>query len=278
MNTAGQAAPADILRYLSGRQEFLVSLLERMTLAESPSDVPGSQGEIREIIALELEQRGFAVKRVPGRKSGGMLHARPAGRKRDDPAQMILGHYDTVWPIGTLAEMPFESDGEVIRGPGVYDMKGGVAQALMAIDALQHFALTPTVTPHVFLNSDEEIGSRESRRYIEKLAPEMDRVFVLEPSLGPSRATENGAQGHRPLYDNRQRRSSPRRTGSGCGSKRHPRTVPRDPGTVRPERPGQRHHGQRGNHRRRSAPQRRCTPQRSRCRCSRGEDQGRRTD
>lgn len=195
MNTGGQAAPADILGYLAGRQDFLVGLLERMTLAESPSDVPGSQGEIREIIALELEQRGFAVKRVPGRKSGGMLHARPVGRLRQDPAQMILGHYDTVWPIGTLTEMPFESDGEVIRGPGVYDMKGGVAQALMAVDALQHFGLTPTVTPHVFLNSDEEIGSRESRRYIEKLAPEMDRVFVLEPSLGPAGRLKTARKG-----------------------------------------------------------------------------------
>ncbi|MEE4216084.1 MAG: M20 family metallopeptidase [Xanthomonadales bacterium] len=195
MNTSGQATPADILGYLTGRQDFLVSLLERMTLAESPSDVPGSQGEIREIIALELEQRGFAVKRIPGRKSGGMLHARPGGRMRQDPAQMILGHYDTVWPIGTLAEMPFESDGEVIRGPGVYDMKGGVAQALMAIDALQYFGLKPTVTPHVFLNSDEEIGSRESRRYIEKLAPEMDRVFVLEPSLGPAGRLKTARKG-----------------------------------------------------------------------------------
>ena len=195
MNTGGQATPADILGYLAGRQDFLVGLLERMTLAESPSDVPGSQGEIREIIALELEQRDFAVKRVPGRNSGGMLHARPVGRMRQDPAQMILGHYDTVWPIGTLAEMPFESDGEVIRGPGVYDMKGGVAQALMAIDALQHFGLTPTVTPHVFLNSDEEIGSRESRRYIEKLAPEMDRVFVLEPSLGPAGRLKTARKG-----------------------------------------------------------------------------------
>ena len=186
MNPGGQPTPAEILGYLTGRQEFLIKLLEDMTLAESPSDVPGSQGVIREIIATELEQRGCAVKRVPGRNSGGMLHARPGARSRKDPAQMILGHYDTVWPIGTLASMPFECDGEIVRGPGVYDMKGGVAQALMAIDAIEHFGLEPTVTPHVFLNSDEEIGSRESRRYIEKLAPGMDRVFVLEPSLGPA--------------------------------------------------------------------------------------------
>ena len=186
MNTAGQATSADILAYLAGQQDFLVVLLQRLTLAESPSDVPGSQGEIREIIATELEKRDFAVKRVPGRKSGGMLHARPRGRDRKNPAQMILGHYDTVWPIGTLAKMPFECDGEIVRGPGVFDMKGGVVQALMAIDAIRHFELEASLTTHVFLNSDEEIGSRESRRYIEKLAPGMDRVFVLEPSLGPT--------------------------------------------------------------------------------------------
>jgi glutamate carboxypeptidase len=184
MNGTAQPAASDVLDYLAGRADELVDLLERMTTAESPSDVPDAQYEIREIIAGELETRGYAVKRVPGRKSGGMLHARPAKRPAGCPAQMILGHYDTVWPLGTLADMPFERDGDVVKGPGVYDMKGGVAQALLALDAIQHFGHTPEVTPHLFFNSDEEIGSRESRRYIEKLAPGMNRVFVLEPSLG----------------------------------------------------------------------------------------------
>jgi glutamate carboxypeptidase len=97
----------------------------------------------------------------------------------------MLGHYDTVWPLGTLDDMPFKREGDIVHGPGVYDMKGGIAQALLAIGTLQHFNVEPVVTPHVFLNSDEEIGSRESRRYIDSLAPRMDRVFVLEPSLGP---------------------------------------------------------------------------------------------
>ena len=186
MNEPGLAAPSEVLEYLNGRRTDMVDLLERMTLAESPSDDPGTQHEIREIIAVELEQRDYAVHRVPGRTSGGMLHARPRSRPHGQPSQMILGHYDTVWPVGTLADMPFDSDGDTVKGPGVYDMKGGVAQALMAIDALRHFGITPRVTPHLFFNSDEEIGSRESRRYIERLAPEMDRVFVLEPSLGPA--------------------------------------------------------------------------------------------
>ncbi len=195
MNGPAQPAPAEVLEYLAGRRSAMVDLLERMTLAESPSDVPGAQQEIREIIATELETSGFTVKRVPGRKSGGMLHARPAGRDRALPAQLILGHYDTVWPIGTLDEMPFENDGGTVRGPGVYDMKGGVAQALLALDALGHFGLTPAVTPHLFLNSDEEIGSRESRRYIEKMARGMDRVFVLEPSLGPGGKLKTARKG-----------------------------------------------------------------------------------
>lgn len=186
MNATAPPRPRDLLAYLQSRQEPLVDLLRRLAAAESPSDVPAAQSEVREIIATELENRRFAVKRIPGRKSGGMLHARPAQRQQRDAAQLILGHFDTVWPVGTLESMPFERDGDRVRGPGVYDMKGGVAQALLALDALQQFGLEPAVTPHLFFNSDEEIGSRESRRYIERLAPVMDRVFVLEPSLGPS--------------------------------------------------------------------------------------------
>jgi glutamate carboxypeptidase len=185
----------DILNHLHSRQEYLVRLLRKMTEAESPSDLPGAQLEIREIIATELEQLDFHIHRIPGHTSGGMLHARPAGRRPGRAAQLMLGHYDTVWPVGTLNAMPFSQDGDVIRGPGVYDMKGGIAQALLAIEALRHFGLEPEVTPHVFLNSDEEIGSRESRRYIERLAAGMNRVFVLEPSLGPAGRLKTARKG-----------------------------------------------------------------------------------
>jgi glutamate carboxypeptidase len=186
MNRDLQPAASEVLDYLRGKRADLVWLLERMTRAESPSTVPDAQRDIREIIARELERLGYVVRRVPGRRSGGMLHARRLRRRRDAPAQLLLGHYDTVWPLGTLTGMPFEAQDDTVRGPGVYDMKGGVAQALLALATLRHFAVEPSVEPHVFLNSDEEIGSRESRRYIESLAPHMDRVFVLEPSLGPA--------------------------------------------------------------------------------------------
>jgi len=184
-----------VLEHLQSKRADMVQLLRRMTEAESPSDVPAAQYEIREIIAAGFESVGYSVKRIPGHSSGGMLHARPTDRGNSRPAQLLLGHYDTVWPLGTLEEMPFEHDGDIVRGPGVYDMKGGVAQALMAIETLCHFNIQPAATPHVFLNSDEEIGSRESRRYIESLAPHMNRVFVLEPSLGLSGRLKTARKG-----------------------------------------------------------------------------------
>ncbi|MCP4045475.1 MAG: M20 family metallopeptidase, partial [Gammaproteobacteria bacterium] len=174
----------DILQHLQGQRQEMIRLLESMVRVESPSDEPGTQHQIREIIATELEQLGFRICRIPGRNSGGMLYASYPSRDKGAKAQLILGHYDTVWPLGTLGHMPFEVDGDVIRGPGVYDMKGGIAQALLALKTLRHFGIEPTVSPAIFLNSDEEIGSRESGRYIAALAAHMERVFVLEPSLG----------------------------------------------------------------------------------------------
>jgi glutamate carboxypeptidase len=190
-----KASASDILEYLQSKRQDMIELLKHMAEAESPSDVPSAQHDIREIIINRLQILGYRAWRIPGRLSGGMLYARPARRQRGAPAQLMLGHYDTVWPLGTLNDMPFVEDGEVVRGPGVFDMKGGIVQALLALEAMQHFGSEPSVTPHVFLNSDEEIGSRESRRYIERLAPLMDRVLVLEPSLGPSGKLKTARKG-----------------------------------------------------------------------------------
>ena len=193
--TGNRTVPAgEILQFMQDRRPVMLDLLRRMAESESPSDVPAAQAGITSIIATELEQRGLTVERIPGRKSGGMIHASARGRP-GSPSQLILGHYDTVWPIGTLESMPFREEGDTVHGPGVYDMKGGVAQAMLAFDAINHFGMECEVTPHVFLNSDEEIGSRESRPYIEKLAPEMDRVFVLEPSLGPAGQLKTARKG-----------------------------------------------------------------------------------
>ena len=180
-----QPDSAAVRAHLAGQRDRMVALLRRLTEAESPSVVPDAQQGLRELLVEAFDEIGYVSRRVRGQSSGGMLYARPARRSRRRPSQLLLGHYDTVWPLGTLADMPFEVDGDIVRGPGVYDMKGGIVQGLLALDAIRHFGVEPAVTPVAFFNSDEEIGSRDSRRHIEALARRVDRVFVLEPSLGP---------------------------------------------------------------------------------------------
>jgi glutamate carboxypeptidase len=110
-----------------------------------------------------LSGLGYRAWRVPGRRSGGHLYARPEWRGRRTPAQLLLGHCDTVWPLGTLAEMPVEVKDGVITGPGVYDMKGGLAQIVFALRALRDLCVNPPLTPVVFVNSDERSGAVSPR-------------------------------------------------------------------------------------------------------------------
>jgi glutamate carboxypeptidase len=190
----GGAAGA-ILEYLRRQRDAMVGFLERLTLAESPSSDPQSQRAVRALLADAFTELGYKPLMLSGSQSGGQLYARPAGRQRGRARQLIVGHYDTVWPLGTLKTMPFEFDGSVVKGPGVFDMKGGLAQLVFAFKALRALSLTATVTPLVFLNSDEEIGSRESTRYIRHLARISNRALVLEPSLGIGGAIKTTRKG-----------------------------------------------------------------------------------
>ena len=179
MNTA--SAVLDVLR---DRREALVEFLQRLALAESPSASSAAQQPALAQLAEALGELDFMTRLLPGQRSGGQLYARPRARRRAQTAQLLLGHIDTVWPQGTLATMPVERDGDRLRGPGVYDMKGGLTQMVFALRALRELGLEPVVTPLVFVNSDEEIGSRESTRRIRRLARTVNRAYVLEPSLG----------------------------------------------------------------------------------------------
>jgi glutamate carboxypeptidase len=184
-----------LLDDLIGRREELIELLRRMVVAESPSLAPDTHDGTARVLQAELEGLGFRVRRLPGRTSGGQVWARPARRERGRPLQLLLGHLDTVWPVGTLAEMPFEVDGDTVRGPGVFDMKGGLAMMLLALGALRRHGVELPLTPVVFVNSDEEIGSHESRAHILRLARRVRRTWVLEPSLGPSGSLKTARKG-----------------------------------------------------------------------------------
>ena len=184
-----------ILDYFAGNSEAMVGLLETLTRVESPSSDATTQYPIIDILTEEFEQLGFQLRWLPGRSSGGSVFARPANRNRHSGLQLLLGHFDTVWPVGTIAGMPFEVDGNIIKGPGVFDMKGGIVQIIFALRALRDLKLTPDITPVVFLNSDEEIGSRESGNYIRLLARRVERTFVMEPALGIDGALKTARKG-----------------------------------------------------------------------------------
>ena len=109
--------------------------------------------------------------------------------------QLLLGHCDTVWPPGTLKKMPVDFEDDLVKGPGVYHMKGGLAQMVFALRALHDLDLEPTVAPVVFVNSDEEVGSLDSTRHIRRLARVAQRAFVMEPSLGPSGKLKTARKG-----------------------------------------------------------------------------------
>lgn len=165
-------------------KEEMVSFLMELAGMESPSDVPERQGPVQDYLTDALEELGFRVRRVPGETSGGVLLALPRNRVRGRKAQLMLGHCDTVWPLGTLETMPLVREGDRLRGPGVFDMKAGLTQMVMALRILQRLGLEPTVTPVILVNSDEEVGSPESKKLIRLVSRRVIRAFVPEPAMG----------------------------------------------------------------------------------------------
>jgi len=169
--------------------------LERLVAAESPSQDPASQADVQAALTQELEANGFRVRRLPGRETGGHLLAVPRDRSRNKPLQALIGHCDTVWPRGTLRSMPITIRAGRMTGPGIYDMKGGLVLMIFALRAIAKQGLEPEVMPVVFVNSDEEIGSGESRRTVERLAKIADRILVLEPAMGETGALKTARKG-----------------------------------------------------------------------------------
>jgi glutamate carboxypeptidase len=184
-----------VLNYLLEQQASMTGLLKDLVLMETPSTDRDSQLQIRQRLKAEFEEIDYRVNLVPGRNSGGHVYVSTKNRRKQQPAQLMIGHCDTVWPIGTLKTMPLELEADKLRGPGVYDMKAGLVEMIYALRAIESLGLTPSVAPLCFINSDEEIGSRESTRYIRALAQRVDRCMVMEPSLGHSGKIKTARKG-----------------------------------------------------------------------------------
>jgi glutamate carboxypeptidase len=187
--------PRAVLAWLRAREEELAALVLELVAAESPSTEIGSEQAALGVLAAELRRAGYRTRRVAGSGCGDHLYAVPRARRRGFAHQLIVGHVDTVWPMGTLQRMPPRVEDGRLYGPGAYDMKGGLAQLAFALRALHELGAEPSVTPVVFVNADEEMGSADSRRWIRLLAAGADRAFVLEPPEGADGRLKTGRKG-----------------------------------------------------------------------------------
>ena len=171
-------------RYATDKQEEIIKLLKEFVECESPSDSPQAVNRFVDLLAersrhiaqaklIRNQSRGHHLRlefKLPGRKKAGQI--------------LGLGHSDTVWPLGTLSHMPFRRTAGRLWGPGVFDMKAGLAFFLFATQALRDLDIPVARRVALLVVSDEEVGSETSRHVTEAAALRSNAVLVLEPGTG----------------------------------------------------------------------------------------------
>ncbi len=207
----------EMVNWLQSQQTPMLAMLERLTNINSGSLNKAGVDEIASIFSAELRQLGFSVSSLPGETismpscpgnnynvdvTDHLLANKPGNSNR----LLLMGHMDTVFP----PESPFQTfrrQGDTMYGPGVADMKGGLVVMLYALKALQEFDALDDLSISVLLNSDEEMGSLSSRKYLEDQARQHDWGLVYESSgtgnltrqrkgLGQARVVVNGRASH----------------------------------------------------------------------------------
>ncbi|HEY3706572.1 MAG TPA: M20/M25/M40 family metallo-hydrolase, partial [Terracidiphilus sp.] len=178
------------------KEAALVELIQKLVRVESPSDDKAAVDACGAVVREQAQGLGGRVKVHRQRAFGDVLEMRFGPRKRAAGDRvMLLGHIDTVWPVGTLKTMPCRVGDGRLWGPGTLDMKAGVAMAFTAIEMLTEAGLLDREVV-VLLNSDEEVGSPVSRPITEKLAEECSGVYVLEPAQGLAYKTARKGTGN----------------------------------------------------------------------------------
>ena len=174
-----------LLAFARSKQSEIVALIRELVECESPSDHPPSVDRFVELLRSNLD--GAKIRTFPGGRFGRHLRAEftlPGPRKRRDGWILALGHSDTVWPLGALAQMPFREKSGRLWGPGVLDMKSGIVFFLFALRALRELDIPVARKVVLQVNSDEEVGSESSRPLTEDAARHSSAVLVLEPGTG----------------------------------------------------------------------------------------------
>jgi glutamate carboxypeptidase len=183
-----------IFRQVEKKAGWIRDSLHELVQQESPSEDRQAVNSAMALVEYWARELGARVKRNKQREFGDVLELRFGPSRSKQKPVLLLGHLDTVWPIGTINKMPWrEADGRY-WGPGVLDMKAGVVMALAALSTLREMKLARPVT--LLLNSDEEVGSPISRTITERLALESAAVLVLEPAQGLAYKTARKGVGH----------------------------------------------------------------------------------
>ena len=187
-------SPAEQLRHFRKQQPQIVETIQQLVEIESPSDVKAAVDRLSSVLASRFDDIGGRINVHPAEKAGNHLQVDFAvpGRGKQKPV-LLLGHMDTVYPIGTISKMPCRVAKGRVWGPGVLDMKSGIALALHVMEALVQWGLPRPTT--VLLVSDEEVGSKSSRVITEGLAKGASAVLVLEPAYGLHGAVKTARKG-----------------------------------------------------------------------------------
>ena len=168
------------------KERSLLDFTRNLVQAESPSDSKSAVDACVALAAAHMKQLGGRVKLHRQQHHGNIVEARfgpRASTRGNAKSILLLGHLDTVWPLGTLTSMPCRVRDGRLWGPGTLDMKAGVAMASTALELLMEADLLRREVI-LLLNSDEEIGSPVSRPITEHLARQCSAVYVLEPAQG----------------------------------------------------------------------------------------------
>lgn len=182
----------DFIQYFKAQQNEIVALIGRLVRMESPSDNKEAVDRLVDFLWREFRSQGVTARTHRAREWGNHLQVEYGKGRRQ---VLVLGHTDTVWPLGTIERFPFKVEGRVARGPGIFDMKASLAAFYFALKAIRDLKLETPRRIVALFDSDEEVGSHSSRHLIDAQAKKSDHVFVLEPSISPHGGLKTARKG-----------------------------------------------------------------------------------
>ncbi len=169
--------------WFDAQQPAMLAAIQAVVEEETPS---GDKPRLDAFAARLVERykaAGAEAALIPNAKAGDHLQAHLAGADASAQAGLVLCHYDTVWPVGSLATHPFRIEEGMAYGPGIFDMQTSLVLVEFGLRALRELGLTPPRPLHILVTSDEEVGSVTSRSHIEAAARDAAYVLVLESPL-----------------------------------------------------------------------------------------------